>query len=58
MKKLEKGMGQELGTSITKVPRKAYKKPELTIYGKIAELTACEKGSIADSGHTTPTRRG
>jgi hypothetical protein len=38
-------------------PRKPYKKPQLAIYGKLAELTAGENGSKADPGHTAPTRR-
>jgi hypothetical protein len=38
-------------------PRKPYKKPQLAIYGKLAELTAGENGSKADPGHTSPTRR-
>jgi hypothetical protein len=37
--------------------RKPYKKPQLAIYGKLAELTAGENGSKADPGHTAPTRR-
>jgi hypothetical protein len=38
-------------------PRKTYKKPQLAIYGKLAELTAGETGSMPDPGHTSPTRR-
>jgi hypothetical protein len=38
-------------------PRKPYKKPQLAIYGKLAELTAGENGSKADPGHTSPTHR-
>ena len=38
-------------------PRKPYKKPQLAIYGKLAELTAGENGSKADPGHTAPTRK-
>jgi hypothetical protein len=38
-------------------PRTPYKKPQLAIYGKLAELTAGETGSKADPGHTAPTRR-
>jgi len=40
----------------TNEPRKPYKKPQLAIYGKLAELTAGENGSKADPGHTAPTR--
>jgi hypothetical protein len=38
--------------------RRPYKKPQLAIYGKLAELTAGETGSIEDPGHVTTTRRG
>jgi hypothetical protein len=37
--------------------RRPYKKPELAIYGKLAELTAGVNGSMPDPGHSTPTRR-
>ena len=39
-------------------PRRPYKKPRLAIYGKLAELTAGQTGSMPDPGHASPTRRG
>jgi hypothetical protein len=53
-KEVEMSMGVAAGESD---PRKPYKKPQLAIYGKLAELTAGVNGSIADPGHTSPTRR-
>jgi hypothetical protein len=48
---------KEVEMSVKNEPRKPYKKPQLAIYGKLAELTAGENGSKADPGHTAPTRR-
>jgi hypothetical protein len=38
-------------------PRRPYKKPQLAIYGKIAELTAGINGTLFDPGLGTLTRR-
>jgi hypothetical protein len=39
-------------------PRKPYKKPELAVYGKLAELTAGVGGSNMDTGQSNRTKRG
>jgi hypothetical protein len=53
-----RGKEVEMSSGIGKNdPRKPYKKPQLAIYGKLAELTAGENGSKADAGHTAPTRK-
>jgi len=52
--KVEMSSGNAAGNN---APRKPYKKPQLAIYGKLAELTAGENGSQPDPGHTAPTRR-
>jgi hypothetical protein len=58
MTKREKEVGMGAGIAFRKNESgKPYKKPQLTIYGKLAELTAGETGSAADPGHTAPTRR-
>jgi hypothetical protein len=41
-----------------KRPHRPYKKPQLAVYGKLAELTAGVGGSHADPGHTAPTKVG
>jgi hypothetical protein len=38
--------------------RKAYKKPKLTVYGKVADLTAGVGGSNADPGQQVQTKKG
>jgi hypothetical protein len=38
--------------------RKPYKKPQLAIYGKLAELTAGINGSKVDNGQGNKTRLG
>jgi len=38
--------------------RRPYKKPQLAIYGKIAEITAGNTGSVSDHGQAQPTKRG
>ena len=55
--------GQEVETESGKPagkkrPNRAYTKPELAVYGKLAELTAGVGGSHADPGHTAPTKVG
>lgn len=57
MTKPEKVVEMSSGIAGKTAPRKPYKKPQLTNYGKLAELTAGENGSKADPGHTAPTRR-
>lgn len=58
MTKHEKEVEMSSGIAAGKnAPRKPYKKPQLAIYGKLAELTAGVNGSLADPGHTSPTRR-
>jgi hypothetical protein len=58
MTKREKEVEMSAGIAAKKnESRKPYKKPQLAIYGKLAELTAGETGSKADPGHTAPTRR-
>jgi len=57
MTKPEKEVEMSSGIAGKNAPRKPYKKPQLAIYGKLAELTAGENGSKADPGHTAPTRR-
>ena len=57
MTKCEKEVEMSMGIAGKSDPRKPYKKPQLAIYGKLAELTAGENGSKADPGHTSPTRR-
>jgi hypothetical protein len=53
---------QEIDANSQQAPKKKgrlpYKKPELTAYGKLAELTAGVGGSKADPGHATNTRVG
>lgn len=41
-----------------KSPLRPYKKPELAVYGKLADLTAGVGGSKADPGHTSQSRIG
>ena len=49
----------ESGNTAGKKPQhRPYKKPQLTVYGKLAELTAGVGGSNADPGHTAPTKIG
>ncbi len=38
--------------------RRPYKKPQLAIYGKLAEITAGSTGSTSDHGQMQPTKRG
>jgi hypothetical protein len=38
--------------------RRPYKKPQLAIYGKLAEITAGNNGSVSDHGQQQPTKRG
>jgi hypothetical protein len=59
MLKREKEVEMSSGIAAKKnEPRKPYKKPQLAIYGKLAELTAGNTGSMPDKGIGTPTRRG
>jgi hypothetical protein len=51
----------EVGAGIAageKRPHKPYKKPQLTVYGKVAELTAGVGGSNMDSGQSNNTKLG
>ena len=41
----------------TQKARRPYQKPQLAIYGKLAELTAGVNGSLADGGHNNNNRR-
>jgi hypothetical protein len=50
-------MNPALATGKAK-PRRPYEKPQLTVYGKLAELTAGVNGSIIDPGHSNFMRRG
>ena len=38
--------------------RRPYQKPQLAIYGKLAEMTAGVNGSNVDPGHMNNSRRG
>jgi hypothetical protein len=38
--------------------RRVYAKPQLIVYGNVADLTAGNNGTIADPGHVTPTKLG
>ncbi len=51
-------MEEGAGTGSGKRPRKPYKKPQLTTYGKLAELTAGVGGSNTDPGQGNTTKRG
>ena len=59
MTKREQEVETESGNPTGKKrPHRPYKKPELAVYGKLAELTAGVGGSHADPGHTAPTKVG
>jgi hypothetical protein len=53
--KVEMGPGIAAGKS---KPRRPYKKPQLAVFGKLAELTAGVNGSTIDPGHSNFNRRG
>ena len=56
MAKRERGAGRNSDTKTTK--KKAYKKPQLTVYGTLAKLTEGIGGSNADPGQGNMTKRG
>jgi len=59
MTKREKDVQMNAGIAAGKdILRKPYTKPQLAIYGKLAELTAGINGSKADNGQGNKTRLG
>jgi hypothetical protein len=58
MTKPEQNVPVSSGIVADKKPLRPYKKPQLAIYGKLAELTAGVNGSNVDPGHMNNDRRG